>query len=76
MTKLSSDTVKKYGTYVEVKNNDVDSALRLFKRKMKEFQILELYKEKQEYVKPSEKRKRSKRAAILKQKKENKYREM
>jgi ribosomal protein S21 len=76
MTKLSSDTVKKYGTYVEVKNNDVDSALRLFKRKMKEFQILELYKEKQEYVKPSEKRKRAKRAAILKQKKENKYREM
>lgn len=69
MKKIVSDTVKKYGTYVEVKNNDIDSALRLFKRKMKEFQILELYKEKQEYVKPSEKRKRAKRAAIVKQKK-------
>lgn len=69
MKKIISDTVKKYGTYVEVKNNDIDSALRLFKRKMKEFQILELYKEKQEYTKPSEKRKRAKRAAIVKQKK-------
>lgn len=70
MAKLSTDVVKKYGTYVEVKNNDIDSALRLFKRKMKEFQILEIYKEKQEYVKPSEKRKRAKRAAILKEKKQ------
>lgn len=69
MKKIISDGVKKYGTFVEVKNNDIDHALKIFKRKMKEFQILEIYREKQEYTKPSEKRKRAKRAAILKQKK-------
>lgn len=71
MKKIVSETVKKYGTYVEVKNNDIDTALRIFKRKMKEFQILENYRERQEFMKPSEKRKRAKRAAILKQKKNN-----
>lgn len=69
MKKIISDGVKKYGTFVQVKNNDIDHALKIFKRKMKEFQILEIYREKQEYTKPSEKRKRAKRAAILKQKK-------
>jgi ribosomal protein S21 len=69
MKKVITDRVKKYGTYVEVKNNDIESALKNFKRKVKEFRILELYREKQEYVKPSEKRKRAKRASILKQKK-------
>lgn len=69
MKKVITDGVKKYGTYVEVKNNDIDMALKIFKRKIKEFGILELYREKQEYTKPSEKRKRAKRAAILKQKK-------
>jgi ribosomal protein S21 len=56
---------------VIVYKNDIDSALRLFKKKMKEFEILEIYKEKQEYTKPSEKRKRAKRAAIVKQIKKN-----
>lgn len=70
MTKIS-ESVRKLGTYVEVSNNNVDYALRIFKRKMKEFQILETYREKQEYIKPAEKRKRAKRAAIAKQKKNN-----
>lgn len=76
MKKIVSETVKKYGTYVEVKHNDIDTALRIFKRKMKEFQILENYRERQEYVKPSEKRKRAKRAAILKQKKNNFFQDL
>lgn len=70
MTKIS-EPVRKLGTYVEVTNNNIDYALRIFKRKMKEFQILETYREKQEYIKPTEKRKRAKRAAIAKQKKNN-----
>jgi ribosomal protein S21 len=70
MTKIS-ESVRKLGTYVEVSNNNIDYALRIFKRKMKEFQILETYREKQEYIKPAEKRKRAKRAAIAKQKKNN-----
>lgn len=70
MTKIS-ESVRKFGAYVEVTNNNIDYALRMFKRKMKEFQILETYREKQEYIKPCEKRKRAKRAAIAKQKKNN-----
>lgn len=74
MTKIS-EGVRKFGTHVQVTNNNIDYALRLFKRKMKEFQILEIYREKQEYIKPSEKRKRAKRAAIVKQKKNNLFSE-
>lgn len=74
MTKIS-ESVRKFGTHVQVTNNNIDYALRLFKRKMKEFQILEIYREKQEYIKPSEKRKRAKRAAIVKQKKNNLFSE-
>jgi ribosomal protein S21 len=70
MKQVSYDS-KKSGTKVIVYKNDIDSALRLFKKKMKEFEILEIYKEKQEYTKPSEKRKRAKRAAIVKQIKKN-----
>jgi ribosomal protein S21 len=70
MKNISYD-VKKYGTRVIVNKNDIDMALRLFKKKVKEFEILETYKEKQEYIKPSEKRKRAKRAAIAKQIKKN-----
>ena len=62
---------KKPGTKVIVHKNDVDSALRLFKKRIKEFEILEIYKEKQEYIKPSERRKKAKRAAVVKQIKKN-----
>lgn len=70
MKQISYET-KKPGTKVFVHKNDIDSALRLFKKRIKEFEILEIYKEKQEYTKPSEKRKRAKRAAIAKQMKKN-----
>jgi len=70
MKQISYET-KKPGTKVIVHKNDIDSALRLFKKRVKEFEILEIYKEKQEFIKPSEKRKRAKRAAIVKQMKKN-----
>ena len=70
MKQISHET-KKPGTKVIVHKNDIDSALRLFKKRVKEFEILEIYKEKQEFIKPSEKRKRAKRAAIVKQMKKN-----
>ena len=70
MKQISYDS-KKMGTKVIVHKNDIDSALRLFKKKIKEFGILEIYKEKQEYIKPSEKRKKAKQAAVVKQIKKN-----
>ncbi len=51
------------GIYVEVRNGDVNAALRKFKKKVQESGVLQEYRERQEYVKPSEKRKRDKAAA-------------
>ncbi len=51
------------GIYVEVRNGDVAGAIRKFKKKVQESGVLQEYKERQEYVKPSEKRKRDKAAA-------------
>ena len=45
------------GLYVEVRNNDVNWALRKFKKKVQEDGVLQEYKERQFYTKPSEKRK-------------------
>lgn len=54
---------KKYkGLHVEVRNGDMNGALRRFKRKVNEDGVLLTYKDKQEYVKPSEKRKMAKAA--------------
>ncbi|MBR19866.1 MAG: 30S ribosomal protein S21 [Euryarchaeota archaeon] len=47
---------------VEVRNNDVNKALRLFKKKVQNEGILQEYKERQHYVKPSEKRRKAKAA--------------
>tara|TARA_B100001559_G_scaffold317142_1_gene321800 strand:+ start:847 stop:1122 length:276 start_codon:yes stop_codon:yes gene_type:complete len=54
---------QKSGIYVEVRNGDVNGALRKFKKKVQESGVLQEYRERQEYVKPSEKRKRDKAAA-------------
>ena len=51
------------GIYVEVRNGDVAGAIRKFKKKVQESGVLQEYKERQEYVKPSEKRKRDKAMA-------------
>ena len=49
------------GLCVEVWNNNIESALKIFKKKVKESKLLYDLKEKQYYKKPSEKR-REKRA--------------
>lgn len=56
---------------VKVIDNNIESALRLFKKKIKESNVLEDYKNVQYYVKPSEKRRSKHDAAVRKQQKEN-----
>ena len=54
---------KKYrGLHVEVRNGDINGALRRFKRKVNEDGVLLTLKDKQAYTKPSEKRKMEKAA--------------
>jgi len=52
----------KQGLTVQVRNNDVNGALRKFKRKVNDDGILQTLKEKEFYEKPSEKRKKAKAA--------------
>lgn len=51
------------GTRVEVRNNDVTKAMRKFKRKVQEDGILQEYRERQYFEKPSLVRKKAKAAA-------------
>lgn len=51
------------GLRVEVRNDDVGKALRLFKKKVQESGLLQELKEKEFYEKPTTKRKRAKAAA-------------
>ena len=57
------DFEQRRGLTVEVRNNDINWALRKFKKKVQESGVLQEYRERQEYVKPSEKRKMAKAAA-------------
>ena len=47
---------------VEVRNGDVQKALRLFKKKVQNEGIIQEYRERQHYVKPSEKKRKAKQA--------------
>ena len=51
------------GMTVEVRNGDINGALRRFKKKVQEEGIIQEVRERQEYTKPSIKRKRAKAAA-------------
>ena len=51
------------GIAVVVKNGNTEAALRKFKKKVQEEGILKTVRDKQEYVKPSEKRRKAKAAA-------------
>ena len=53
---------KAQGLTVEVRNGDFNKALRIFKKKVQEAGIIQEVRERQEYVKPSEKRKKAKAA--------------
>lgn len=57
--------------HVKVKGNgmNIDLMLKIFKRKVKDSGILEEFKRRTEYIKPSEKRKDRKNAAIKRQRK-------
>tara|TARA_B100000965_G_scaffold406032_1_gene442779 strand:- start:1434 stop:1700 length:267 start_codon:yes stop_codon:yes gene_type:complete len=50
------------GIEVIVRNNDVNAALRKFKKKVQEAGIIQEVRERQAYVKPSEKRAKQKAA--------------
>jgi len=58
-----SDEVGIRGLYVEVKNNDINWALRKFKKKVQDDGILQEVKEREAFEKPSIKRKKAKAAA-------------
>jgi small subunit ribosomal protein S21 len=53
----------KSGLKVEVRNGDFNKALRTFKKKVQEAGIIQEVRERQEYTKPSEVRKKAKAAA-------------
>ena len=52
----------KNGLQVEVRNGDFNFALRKFKKKVQEAGIIQELRERQHFVKPSEKRKKAKAA--------------
>lgn len=58
----NSDDRQKKGLCIEVRNDDVNKAIRIFKKKVQEDGILQEYKERQQYTKPSEKRRKAKMA--------------
>jgi len=53
---------KPQGLTVEVRNGDFNKALRIFKKKVQEAGIIQEVRERQQYVKPSEVRKKAKAA--------------
>lgn len=58
------------GLRVEVRNGDVNAALRRFKKKVQDSGLLQELKERESYEKPTTKRKRAKAAAKARWKKQ------
>lgn len=64
---------KKQGLKVEVRNNDINRAWRKLKRLLQDEGVLQEFRDRKHYVKPSEKRARAKaagRARWMKKKRE------
>ena len=61
--------------YVQVRNNNVEKALRVLKKKIKKSGLLQEIKERQYYQKPSEKKRLAKKRGIARVKMEQKIRE-
>ena len=59
---------KSKGLYVEVRNNNIEGALKKFKRKVKESGLMGELRDRQYYEKPSEKRRREKNLSKSRQK--------
>jgi small subunit ribosomal protein S21 len=62
-------------TTIIVRNNNIEKALRVLKRKAKKDGLLQELKDRQYYQKPSEKRRLAKKRGIARWKKEQKKRE-
>ncbi len=60
---------QRQGLTVEVRNNDINWALRKFKKKVQDSGLIQEVRERQAYVKPSEKRAKQKAAGIARWKK-------
>ena len=58
------------GCRVEVRNDDINGALRRFKKKVQEAGIIQEVRDRQEFVKPSKKRAKAKKAGIARWKKQ------
>ena len=63
------------GMEVEVRNNNVDQAMRILKKKLQLDGLFNELREREHYVSKSEKRRQAKAAAIRRQKKEDMKRE-
>lgn len=50
--------------YVEIKDNDLNRAIKIFKKKIKESGILNIIRNKEYYTKPSEIKRKNKNRAI------------
>ena len=59
---------------IEVRNNNVDKAMRILKKKMKKEGLFDLMKDKQYYQKPSFKRREKKKRRLVNIKKAEKLR--
>ena len=59
---------KSRGLYVDVRNNNIEGALKKFKRKVKESGLMVELRDRQYYEKPSEKRRREKNLSKSRQK--------
>lgn len=55
--------------YVEVRNNNVDRAIRTLKRKLADEGIWQELRDRRFYEKPSDRKRRLKRAAVTRQRK-------
>ena len=60
---------------VDVRNNNVDQALRVLKKKLQQDGLFNELREREFYMSKSEKRRRAKAAAVRRQKKEEAKRE-
>lgn len=63
MRKFNKNNGDKDGLSVEVRNGDINGAIRRFKKKVQESGILQELREREYYEKPTTKRKRAKAAA-------------
>lgn len=63
MRKFNKNSGDKDGLSVEVRNGDINGAIRRFKKKVQESGILQELREREYYEKPTTKRKRAKAAA-------------